>query len=116
MPGWLIRHRAEVSGVECPCGVAQRVLTAADGAGCSVHFVSIRHDSARHYHRRSTEVYVVIAGHGEIELDGQRHRLEPGTVVLIPPLTRHRAVPGDQGLELLNVVQPPFDARDEYHD
>ena len=37
----------------------------------------------------------------------------PGTVVLIPPGVRHRAV---GRMTLLNVVMPPFDPADEWFD
>ncbi len=116
MPGWVIRHRDAMPAVPCPCGEAVRTLTGADNDDLSVHFVTIKQDSEAHYHTRLTEVYVVVAGSGEIELDSQRHPLREGTVVLIPPGTRHRAVPGPAGLTIVNVVRPPFDPKDEHHD
>jgi hypothetical protein len=36
--------------------------------------------------------------------------------VLIPPGVRHRAIPGPDGLTLVNIVRPSFDPEDEYHD
>ncbi len=64
-----------------------------------------------HYHKQTTEIYVVLAGDGAIELDGVRHPVRQGDVVLIPPGTRHAA---HGRLEILNVVSPPFDPDDEY--
>ena len=116
MPGWQVKHRDETPAVPCPCGSAQRVLTAADEAGVSVHFVEISETSATHYHNRLTEIYVVTAGSGWLELDGQRQPLSEGSVAVIPPGTRHRAVPGDDGLRIVNLVRPPFDPEDEHHD
>lgn len=107
----LIRRLEDTPGVDCPCGVARRILTAADGAVLSVHRVSIREDSRTHYHRRLTETYYVLEGEGVMELDGIGHPLRPGTVVHIPPGVRHRAV---GRLEVLNMVVPPFDPDDEF--
>ncbi|NUQ00056.1 MAG: cupin domain-containing protein [Armatimonadetes bacterium] len=116
MPGWVVKQADETAAVACPCGQARRVLTAADQAGLSVHIVSISQDSERHYHTMLTEVYVVIEGEGELELDDQRQPLRVGTVAVIPPGTRHRAVPGPGGLKIINVVRPAFDPEDEHYD
>lgn len=51
--GYVVRKRADAPNVPCPCGVSTRILTAADGAPCSLHVTSIS-DSARHYHRETT--------------------------------------------------------------
>ena len=82
--GYLIRRLADAPSVPCPCGVSTRPLTAADGAPCSLHVTSIR-DSARHYHRETTEVYYILEGTGKIELNGDWHELAPGTVSWIEP-------------------------------
>jgi len=116
MPAGRVKHRDETPAVPCPCGSAQRVLTAADEAGVSVHFVTISATSETHYHTRLTEIYVVIAGSGWLEMDGERQPLGEGDVALIPPGTRHRAVPGPDGLRIVNIVRPPFDPEDEHHD
>ncbi len=112
----VIRNLSQTPGVACPCGTAYRVLTGADGAELSVHFVEVSRDSRPHWHTRLTEVYVVTQGSGELELDGAVHRLEAGSVAVIPPGVRHRAVPGPEGLTIVNIVRPPFDPEDEHHD
>ena len=45
----------------------------------SVHLVKIRSDSKTHYHKRQTEVYVVLEGVGQIELDGTLFPIKPLT-------------------------------------
>lgn len=92
------------------------MLTGADNDRLSIHFVTISEASEAHYHTRLTEVYIVIEGSGELELDGERRPLTEGSVALIPPGTRHRAVPGPSGLRIVNVVTPPFTSEDEHHD
>lgn len=107
----IVRYLDDIPGVPCPCGRARRIITAQDGAPASFHVVTIKADSAIHYHRRHTEIYHVLEGHGVIWLDGREYPLRPGATILIPPGVRHRA----RGrLTLVNVVAPPFDPSDEY--
>jgi mannose-6-phosphate isomerase-like protein (cupin superfamily) len=113
-PGYLIRRLAEAPSVPCPCGVSTRPLTAADGAPCSLHVTSIR-DSERHYHKQTTEVYYILEGSGKIELNGDWHAVEPGTVIWIEPGTRHRVV-SDDGLKTIVFALPAFNANDERFD
>jgi mannose-6-phosphate isomerase-like protein (cupin superfamily) len=112
--GYLIRKLAEAPSVPCPCGVSTRPLTGADGAPCSLHVTAIT-DSARHYHRHTTEVYYILEGAGKIELNGDWHAVEPGDVIWIQPLTRHRVV-SDAGLKTIVFALPAFDAGDEWFD
>jgi mannose-6-phosphate isomerase-like protein (cupin superfamily) len=112
--GYLIRKLADAPSVPCPCGLSKRPLAAADGAPCSLHVTAIR-DSVRHYHRTTTEVYYILEGVGKIELNGDWHDLEPGTVIWIEPGTRHRVV-SDAGLKTIVVALPAFDACDEWFD
>ncbi len=44
----------------------------------------------RHYHARSEEIYLIVEGGGELEVDGDRREVGPGDAVLIPPGSRHR--------------------------
>jgi quercetin dioxygenase-like cupin family protein len=94
--------------------VSTRPLTSADGAPCSLHVTSIS-DSARHYHRETTEVYYILEGAGKIELNGDWHELEPGTVIWIEPGTRHRVVSADE-LTTIVFALPAFNAADEWFD
>lgn len=42
-----------------------------------------------HAHERSEEVFYFLAGEGLFLLDGERHVVEPGTVIFVPPGSRH---------------------------
>lgn len=112
--GYLIRTLSEAPSVPCPCGVSTRPLTAADGAPLSLHVTAIT-DSARHYHRNTTEVYYILEGAGKIELNGVWHDVAAGAVVWIQPGTRHRVV-SDAGLKAIVVALPAFDPADEWFD
>lgn len=43
----------------------------------------------RHYHAKTEELYYVVEGAGEMEVDGERARVTPGDAVLIPPGAWH---------------------------
>jgi mannose-6-phosphate isomerase-like protein (cupin superfamily) len=112
--GYLVRHTSEAPTVPCPCGDSTRVVTATDGAPCSLHVTTIR-DSARHYHRDTAEVYYILDGSGKMELNGDWVDVSPGTVVWIEPGTRHRLV-SPEGVRTVVVGVPPFNPDDEYFD
>jgi mannose-6-phosphate isomerase-like protein (cupin superfamily) len=68
----------------------------------------------RHYHAASEEIYLVLEGAGEMELDGQRARVSSGEAVLIPPGAWHQIRAGDTGLRLLCCCAPPYSHEDTF--
>src|SRR5207248_186846 len=63
--GYIIRQAESAPTVPCPCGQSTRIVTAADGVGCSFHITEIC-DSVRHYHRKTAEVYYILEGSGQM--------------------------------------------------
>jgi quercetin dioxygenase-like cupin family protein len=53
------------------------------------------------------EVYVPLSGSGEIEIEGRRHRLEPGTMVKVGPGVKRKVWTGDEPLRLLAIGGVP---------
>jgi len=47
------------------------------------------------------EVYVTLRGDGEIEIEGDRHPLDPETMVRVGPGTKRKVWPGEEGVRLL---------------
>ena len=45
----------------------------------------------RHYHARSEEIYLIVEGGGELEVDGDDAAVGPGDAILIPPRQLARA-------------------------
>jgi len=69
----------------------------------------------RHYHRRSEEIYVVVKGSGELEVDGETRTVRPGDAVLIPPGAWHTlANTGTSELRILCCCAPPYAHDDTY--
>ena len=72
-------------------------------------------ETTRHYHGDSEELYYVLAGAGEIELDGERAPLRPGDAVLIPPRAWHQIhAVGDGTLRFLCCCAPPYRDADTF--
>ncbi len=113
MANYMIADFDEITPVKCPCGSSRRAFLDPGNTAASMHIVDIEQDSRVHYHRRLTEVYLVLEGSGRIELDGQAFGLKPLTAVLIKPGCRHRAV---GKMRIVNVSIPPFDPDDEWFD
>ena len=103
----------EVPPTACPCGQARRAFAGEAGAAASVHLVDISLDARTHYHKRMTEIYLVLEGEGHLELDGERVPVKPMTAVYIKPGCRHRAV---GKMRIINIPVPAFDPADEYED
>jgi len=87
----IVRHEGEEQVVPCPCGESHRFFTAEDGGALGLHVTSIS-GADPHYHEEITEVYYVLEGKGQIELDDEIHEVRPGTVILIPPKVVHRGI------------------------
>jgi mannose-6-phosphate isomerase-like protein (cupin superfamily) len=113
MPNYIVEHFDDIDKVRCPCGSVRRAFARPDNSTATVHIVDIQQDSQVHYHKKGTEIYLVLEGEGHIELDGDVVPLRPFTTVLIKPLCRHRAV---GKLRIINICIPPFDPIDEWFD
>jgi mannose-6-phosphate isomerase-like protein (cupin superfamily) len=70
----------------------------------------------RHYHARTEEIYVVLEGEGEMEVEGERGPVGPGDAVLIPAGTRHEITAGPGGVRFLCCCAPPYDDADTFFD
>lgn len=110
---YLISQLDEIPGQPCPCGTTRRGFISPENDVASVHLVDISADARTHYHKGMTEIYVVLEGRGEMELDGDRVPVKPMTSIMIKPGCRHRAV---GKLRILNIAIPRFDPQDEWFD
>lgn len=69
----------------------------------------------RHYHRASEEIYFVLKGQAEMELDGETRYLRPGDAVLIPPGAWHTLENnGTSELRILCSCAPPYSHDDTF--
>lgn len=113
MPNYHIAQLDQIPSKACPCGMTRRAFADNKGAVASVHLVEIHEDARAHYHKRMTEIYVVLEGEGEMELDGVRVPVKPMSAIYIQPGCRHRAL---GRLRIINIPVPAFDEADEWFD
>lgn len=63
---------------------------------------------------RTSEVYYVLSGRGEMHIDDQQAMIEPGDAVYIPPLARQYVrCTSSEPLIFLCIVDPAWRAEDE---
>lgn len=108
-----IAQMDEIDPVDCPCGQARRAFGNEAGGVATLHITDIMENAQIHYHKKLTEIYLVLEGEGHLELDGTIVPLKPMTSVMIRPGCRHRAV-GQLRLAIIPV--PAFDPDDEWFD
>jgi mannose-6-phosphate isomerase-like protein (cupin superfamily) len=113
MANYEIARFDNIDAVKCPCGFAKRAFAEPDNSTATMHIVNVQADSRVHYHKKLTEIYLVLEGSGRMDLDGEKIPVTPFTAVFIKPGCRHRAV---GKMQIINVCIPPFDAKDEWFD
>ncbi len=111
MSNYMIAQLDEIPAVKCPCGFSRRGFIADDNPVATMHIVDITEDARAHYHKRLTEIYLVLEGDGYMELDDERVPVKPLTAIFIKPGCRHRAV---GKMRIANVAIPAFDEQDEW--
>ena len=112
-PRYKIAQLDEIPPIDCPCGKSRRAFASKDNPVATLHMVDITADARIHYHKKLTEIYLVLEGTGHMELDGKLIPVKPLTAILIPPGCRHRAV---GKLKVVNMPVPAFDPADEWFD
>jgi mannose-6-phosphate isomerase-like protein (cupin superfamily) len=113
MVNYMIARFDDIDPVKCPCGHAKRAFSVPDNSIATMHIVDIQEDSRVHYHKKLTEIYLILEGSGQMELDGRIIPVGPFTAIFIKPGCRHRAV---GKMKIVNVCIPPFEVKDEWFD
>lgn len=70
--------------------------------------------TTRLHRLKHSEVYYIMSGEGEMEIEGERERVSPGCAVYIPPGARQRITnTGTDELVFLCIVDPAWKREDE---
>jgi mannose-6-phosphate isomerase-like protein (cupin superfamily) len=69
----------------------------------------------RHYHAHTEEIYFLLEGEGEMDVDGERRRVGPGEAVLIPAGAWHQ-IRAETPLRFLCCCAPPYSHEDTFFD
>lgn len=113
MINYMIAQLNDIDSVKCPCGFSRRAFVSPDNPVATLHIVDITEDARAHYHKKLTEIYLILEGAGYMELDGERVAVKPLTAILIKPGCRHRAV---GKMRIVNIPIPAFEPEDEWFD
>ena len=113
MNNYEVAQLDEVESTQCACGKARRAFVSPENPVATIHIVDVSKDSRVHYHKKLTEIYLVLEGEGHMELDGEMVPVKPMTTILIKPGCRHRAV---GRMRIVNIPIPAFDPEDEWFD
>ena len=81
----------EVKPVPCPCGVSRRAFLDDPDRTASMHLLEVDGEATTHYHKKPTELYLILEGEGRLDLDGEPVPVGPMTAIMIKPGCRHRA-------------------------
>lgn len=113
MSNFMVAQMDEMDSQRCPCGFTRRAFVSEENSVATLHLLDVQADARVHYHKRLTEIYLILEGQGYLELDDERVPVKPMTAVLVKPGCRHRAV---GKLRVAIVPVPAFDPADEWFD
>jgi mannose-6-phosphate isomerase-like protein (cupin superfamily) len=113
MSNYLLVQLDEIATQRCPCGFTRRAFVSPDNPTATLHLLDVQTDAQTHYHKTLTEIYLVLEGTGQMELDGARVPVKPMTAIMIKPGCRHRAI---GKLRIAIIPIPAFDPADEWFD
>jgi mannose-6-phosphate isomerase-like protein (cupin superfamily) len=119
-PSVEIRSRDDAKPFTTADGSTIRVLLDAETGGArnqslAEAWLEPGQATERHYHARSEELYVLLEGHGEMEVDGARAPVGPGVAVLIPAGAWHQIRAADDApLRFLCCCSPAYSHDDTF--
>src|SRR5436309_10496526 len=82
---YLVENLNEINPVRCPCGTSRRAFVSPDNSLATMHYVRIEEDAQTHYHKKLTEIYLILECERDacMELDGERVPVQPMSTIMI---------------------------------
>lgn len=115
-----VRSRDDATPFTTADGSTIRVLVDAETGGArnqslAEAWLEPGQATERHYHVRTEELYVLLDGRGEMEVDGVRAAVGPGDAVLIPSGAWHQIrATDDEPLRFLCCCAPSYSHEDTF--
>ncbi len=116
-----IRRTDDATPFTTADGSTIRVLLDADQGGAREQslaeaWLEPGQSTQRHYHARTEEIYVILEGRAEMEVDGDRREVAPGDAILLPPGAWHQITARDESVRFLCCCAPPYSHDDTFFD
>ena len=92
-----------------------KIIQLGEDKSTSVYLFQINQDAEMdaHYHKTHDEIIYIKQGSGLLILNGDRHMVKEGMVVMIPRKTIHKYVNTGKEINLaVSMFSPPFDGKD----
>jgi mannose-6-phosphate isomerase-like protein (cupin superfamily) len=110
----IIRKIKDAKPREITCGIMRDLTNSKDFKGMDFIHVTITDSTKKHYHKKLTEVYYVLKGAIDVELDKKVEHLKKGEMIMIFPNTNHKAwKTNKENAEILVICCPPWAEEDE---
>ena len=114
-----VRSRADAEPFTTADGSTIRVLLDAETGGArnqslAEALLAPGQATERHYHAETEELYVLLDGEGEMEIEGERREVGPGDAILIPAGAWHQIRAGADELRFLCCCAPPYRHEDTF--
>ena len=110
----IVRKVQDANPEQITCGLMRKLTGITDSKSMDFAHVTIRAPTKRHFHKKLTEVYFVLKGAINVDLDGKTEHLKRGQMVMILPNTKHKAWKTTKtDAEILVVCSPPWSEEDE---
>ena len=111
---YIIRKVEEANPRGITCGIMRDLTNSKDFEGMDFVHVTISDSTKKHYHKKLTEVYYILKGSIDIEVDGETEHLDKGSLIMIYPNTNHKAwKTSEEDAEILVACSPPWSEEDE---
>jgi len=100
---------SNIKSIEDTCGSLKELY---NSENISLSLATITHDATPHKHHETEEVYYILNGQAEIDLDGQQRSVKTGDIVPIPKDTYHHICNIQQPIRVIVVTHPRFNPQD----
>jgi len=111
---YLVKKLQDANSTQITCGIMRKLTTSNDFKDMDVVHVTIADSTKKHYHKKLTEVYYVLRGSIDVEVDDKTEHLDKNQLIMIFPNTNHKAwKTSKEDAEILVVCCPPWAEKDE---
>jgi mannose-6-phosphate isomerase-like protein (cupin superfamily) len=110
----LVRKVQNANPTQITCGTMRKLTGSNDFKDMDVVHVTITDPTKKHFHKKLTEIYYVLKGSIDVEVDQEVEHLKKDQMIMIFPNTNHKAwKTSEEDAEILVVCCPPWTEEDE---